>query len=119
MPSWSSPRRSPQSYGRFAEGLAAWRLRLAGYRVVGRNVRVAGREIDVLARRGSLLVICEVKARRSRAFGAPIEAVGLDKQRRLRRAAEILVARDPTVETVRFDVMAVEGLRVRHLRAAF
>jgi putative endonuclease len=119
MPSWSRRQRSPHSYGRLAERVAAWRLRLAGYRIVGRTVRVAGREIDVLARRGSLLVICEVKARRSRTFGAPLEAVGAGKQRRLRRAAEILVARDPTVETVRFDVITLDGFSVRHLRGAF
>jgi len=113
--SWCSPHR----YGRFAEELAAWRLRLAGFRIVGRNVRVAGREIDVLARRGRLLVICEVKARRSRRYGGPLDAVGDEKQLRLRRAAEILVARDPTVETVRFDVITVDGLSVRHLPAAF
>jgi len=38
---------SPARYGRLAETVAAWRLRLAGYRVVGRNVRVAGREVDL------------------------------------------------------------------------
>jgi putative endonuclease len=119
MPTSSSRRRSPHSYGRLAESIAAWRLRLAGYRIVGRNVRVAGREVDVLARRGSLLVVCEVKARRSGAFGSPLEAVGADKQQRLRRAGEILVARDPTVQTVRFDVIAIDGFSVRHLRAAF
>jgi putative endonuclease len=119
MPSSSWRRPSPHRYGRIAEEIAAWRLRLAGYRIVGRNVRVAGREIDVLARRGRLLVICEVKARRTSSYGAPLEAVGLEKQRRLRRAAEILVSRDPTVDTVRFDVITVDGLSVRHLPAAF
>jgi putative endonuclease len=119
MPTSSSRRRSPHSYGRLAETLAAWRLRLAGYRIVGRNVRVGGREVDVLARRGSLLVICEVKARRSTSFGGPLEAVGAEKQARLRRAAEILIARDPTVQTVRFDVIVIDGFSVRHLPAAF
>jgi len=110
---------SPARYGRLAESVAAWRLRLAGYRVVGRNVRVAGREVDLLARRGGLLVVCEVKARRTTAFGTPLEAVGPDQQRRLREAAEVLMARDPSVDEVRFDVIAVTGTAVRHVRAAF
>jgi putative endonuclease len=110
---------SPAAYGRLAESVAAWRLRLGGYRVVGRNVRVAGREVDLLARRGGLLVVCEVKARRSLLFGTPLEAVGPHKRRRLREAAEVLMARDPTVEEVRFDVIAVTGTRIRHLRSAF
>lgn len=110
---------SPARYGRLAESVAAWRMRLAGYRVVGRNVRVAGREVDLVARRGGLLVVCEVKARRSLQFGTPLEAVGADKQRRLREAGAMLLERDPTLDEVRFDVIAVTGTSVRHLRAAF
>jgi putative endonuclease len=92
---------------------------MAGYRVVGRNVRVAGREVDIVARRGSLLVVCEVKARRSDAYGRPLDAIDRRKQERLRRAAEILVARDPGVRAIRFDVVVVEGWRSRHLQAVF
>ena len=110
---------SPARYGRLAETVAAWRLRLVGYRVVGRNVRVAGREVDLVARRGGLLVVCEVKARRSLQYGTPLDAVGPDKQRRLREAGEMLLERDPTLDEVRFDVIAVTGTSVRHLRAAF
>ena len=52
-------------------------MRLRGYRIVGRNVRLAGREVDLLARRGPLLVVCEVKARRTPVRGTPLEAVGI------------------------------------------
>lgn len=110
---------SDHTYGRLAEQLAAWAMRLRGYRIVGRNVRVAGREVDLLARRGGTLVVCEVKARRSSTFGTPAEAVGPAKQRRLREAGEMLLARDPGLRTVRFDVIAVTGWSVRHLPAAF
>jgi putative endonuclease len=110
---------SDHAYGRLAELLAAVALLLRGYRIVGRNVRVGGREVDLLGRRGATLVVCEVKARRSAAFGAPAEAVGPAKQRRLREAGEMLLARDPSLRTVRFDVIAVSGWSVRHLPAAF
>jgi putative endonuclease len=112
-------RLSDHAYGRFAESLAAIAMRLRGFRVVGRNVRVGGREVDLLARRGGLLVVCEVKARRGSRFGSPAEAVGPHKQRRLREAAEMLMANDPSVERVRFDVIAVSGLGIRHLPEAF
>jgi putative endonuclease len=112
-------RLSDHRYGRLAETMAAWALRLRGYRVVGRNVRVAGREIDLVARRGGLLVICEVKARRTRSFGPPLAAVDARKQRRLHDAASLLLARDPTLERVRFDVITVDGYSVTHLPAAF
>ena len=109
---------SPARYGRLAESAAAWRLRLAGYRVVGRNVRVAGREVDLIARRGGLLVVCEVKARRTTRYGTPLESVRPDQQRRLREAAEVLLAADPRASTARIDLIAVHGLRPRHISAA-
>jgi len=106
---------SDHRYGRLAEGMAAWALRLRGYRIVGRNMRVAGREVDVVARRGGLLVVCEVKARRNRRFGAPASAVGAQRQQRLREAAAVLASRDPSIRHVRVDVIAVEGFSLRHL----
>ena len=54
-----------------------------------------------------------MKARRSAAFGTPAEAVGPAKQRRLREAGEMLLARDPSLRVVRFDVVAVTGWSVR------
>lgn len=109
---------SASEYGRLAETLAATWLRLCGYRIVGRNVRVAGREIDVLARRGRTLVVCEVKARRSGRRGAPEEMVGEWQGRRLREAAEVLLAADPRARSARVDLIAVHGLRPRHISAA-
>jgi putative endonuclease len=110
---------SASEYGRLAETVAAVWLRLRGYRIVGRNVRVAGREIDVVARRGSTLVVCEVKARRSSSHGGPAEAVDARKRRRMVEAGEMLLAAHPGAVRVRFDVIAVDGLRVRHVPAAF
>jgi putative endonuclease len=110
---------SDHAYGRLAESAAALAMRLRGFRVVGRNVRVGGREIDLVARRGDLLVVCEVKARRGDRFGTPAEAVGAHKQRRLREAADMLIASDPSVQRVRFDVIAVTGVGIRHLPDAF
>jgi putative endonuclease len=110
---------SASDYGRLAEALAAAWLRLRGYRIVGRNVRVAGREVDVVARRGRTLVVCEVKARRTRSRGAPAEAVDPRKQRRMAEAGEMLLAAHPGLDRVRFDVIAVDGLRVTHFPAAF
>lgn len=108
-----------QTYGRRAELLAAWWLRLHGHRVLHRNLRVAGQEVDVITRRGSLLVVVEVKARRHGGRGRPEEAVGERRRRGLRRAAEVLLLRHRWAAAVRFDVVAVDGWRVRHLPRAF
>lgn len=110
---------SPSARGRRAERATALLLRARGLRVLARNLRVRGAgEIDVLARSGRTLVVVEVKARRR---GEPTEAVGPERQRMLRRCGEVLLA-DPAnawANAVRFDVVAVTGVRVRVLRDAF
>jgi len=116
MPRWTSI--SDSEYGRLAETIACWSLRLRGYSILARNVRVCGREVDIVARRGRTLVVCEVKARRSRRRGAPEEMVGEWQGRRLREAAEVLLAADPRARTARVDLIAFHGLRPRHISAA-
>jgi putative endonuclease len=79
--------------------------------VVARNWRCAIGEIDLVLRRGPLLVIAEVKARRSAAFGVPALAVTAVKQQRLRRLAAAWLAdhRAGRRMSVRFDVVAITG----------
>ncbi|MCH8154936.1 MAG: YraN family protein [Proteobacteria bacterium] len=48
-------RRRAYGRGRRAEALAAWWLRLKGYRILARGFRVAAGEIDLIARRGRVL----------------------------------------------------------------
>ncbi|MEO0501369.1 MAG: YraN family protein [Pseudomonadota bacterium] len=57
-------REQAERRGRRAETLAAWYLRLKGYRILGRRLRTRGGEIDIVARRGRTIVFVEVKARR-------------------------------------------------------
>ena len=49
--------------GHFAERIACWWLRLAGYQVVARRWRAVTGEIDLIAKRRHLLVFVEVKCR--------------------------------------------------------
>jgi putative endonuclease len=65
--------------------VAAW-LEERGFEICGRNVRVGRLELDVIARRGSLLVVCEVRSRRSARPVFPAETIGPQKLARVRRA---------------------------------
>ncbi|CAN5626118.1 hypothetical protein BH18ACT1_BH18ACT1_12850 [soil metagenome] len=88
--------------------------------MLDRNWRVRAGELDVVARRGRTLVVCEVKARRTEAFGSPLDAVTPAKQARLRRLAALyLAASSLRVGTVRFDVAAVLDGRLEVVEAAF
>jgi putative endonuclease len=72
-----------------------------------------------------VVAFCEVKARRSDAFGAPFEAVTFAKQRRLRTLAALWLADHPQrAAQLRFDVASVYARRgyaprVDVLEAAF
>lgn len=105
--------------GARGERRAARWYRRRGYRVVDRNWRGARGEIDLVLRRGSLVVFCEVKTRSSRRYGLPAEAVSAAKQQRLRRVAVEWLAAHRARRRVRFDVAAVEGGRVRVYQRAF
>src|SRR3546814_11452262 len=50
--------------------LAAWWLRLKGYRILGQRVRCARGEIDLVARRGRTVAFVEVKWRADSTSGA-------------------------------------------------
>ena len=106
--------------GRWGEQLAAAWYRGHGYEVVACNWRCPLGELDLIVRRGRLLVVCEVKARRTDAFGPAAAAVGPAKQQRIRRLAAVWLAtsRQRWAE-VRFDVVAITGERLEVVERAF
>ena len=62
-----STRAEREAKGRRGEALAAWYLRLTGWRILARRIKTARGEIDLIARRGGMVVFVEVKWRRSAA----------------------------------------------------
>ena len=110
--------------GRRGEDLAESVFRRLGFDIVQRNYRCKHGEIDLIARRGRVLVFCEVKARRTDMWGTPAEAVGLRKQSRLRRLAAVWLAEHAVGRVqVRFDVVSVivrpDQSEVAHIPDAF
>ena len=74
---------------RRGEELVAALLEQRGFAICGRNVRVGRLELDVIARRGSLIVVCEVRSRRRARPVFPAETIGHKKLSRVRRATAI------------------------------
>jgi putative endonuclease len=89
--------------------------------VVGRNWRCRDGELDLVARRGRVLVFCEVKARTSELFGSAAEAVTPAKQARIRRLAARWLAEKngPRAAQIRFDVVAITAGTVDVIEGAF
>lgn len=56
-----------EALGRRGESLAAWYLRLKGWRVLARRVKTPRGEIDLVVKRGGLVAFVEVKWRKTSA----------------------------------------------------
>ena len=99
-----------QRVGAQGERVAECYLVARGMEVVDRNWRCDQGEIDLVLRDGRDLVVCEVKTRRSRAFGEPVEAITRVKLSRLRRLAGCWAsAHDHPGSRLRIDVVGLLG----------
>ena len=113
-------RRTAERFGRRAETAATLMLRLKGFRIVARRLRSPVGEIDVVARRGDILAIVEVKARAHREGIAGV--LSARQRRRLERAAQWLVGARPELAGLacRFDLVLVAPRRLpRHIPDAW
>lgn len=97
-------RAQAEQQGRKAEWLAAWWLRLQGWRILAQRVKLKAGEVDLIARKGRTVAFIEVKWRKDAwQLGAAIDARRL---RRVARAAEVLAGKYAgTGDDLRIDVI--------------
>ncbi|MFN3858827.1 MAG: YraN family protein [Caulobacter sp.] len=106
--------------GRRAEVIAALHLMARGYRILGFRLRTPQGEIDLLAVKGAVLAVVEVKSRMS--LETALDAVGFDQRDRLRRAAAAIARGRPALagRTIRLDLFALApGRWPRHIPNAW
>ena len=106
--------------GRRSEVWAACWLMAKGYRILGFRLKTPQAEIDLLAQRGPILAVVEVKSRLD--IDAALEALGFDQRERLRRAGATLAANRPGLSgcAVRLDLLALAPGRLpRHIPDAW
>ncbi|MCL2369191.1 MAG: YraN family protein [Alphaproteobacteria bacterium] len=101
--------------GLFSEWYVRQFLRLHGFEII-KNRHITGRhtgraEIDIIARRGNLIIFCEVKNRKDAQTG--LDAITWKQNVRLRRAAETYMRRTRWTGDVRFDCLVVSGWRIK------
>jgi putative endonuclease len=119
-PARSARGASARRAGRRQEVLAALWLLLKGYRIIGFRLKTPEAEIDLLALRGRVLAVVEVKSRKS--VEAALQAVTAAQRARLTRAARALAARTPRLArlNVRLDLIALApGSWPRHIPGAW
>ncbi|MDA8435108.1 MAG: YraN family protein [Actinomycetales bacterium] len=108
----AAPVRAKDALGRYGEELAARHLVADGFVVLERNWRCDLGEVDIVARDADVLVVCEVKTRRSASHGSPFEAVTERKLHRLERLG-LRWMRDRGVRPASMRVDVVSVLRPR------
>ncbi len=104
--------------GQTGEWVAADFLEDRGIRVIDSNWRCPSGEIDIVALDGAELVIVEVKTRRSRRYGDPLEALTRAKLLRLRTLAVMWArAHHHVFGTIRIDAVGIimDGANPPHI----
>jgi putative endonuclease len=93
--------------GHSSEWLAAIALMAKGFRIIARRYKTPLGEIDLIARRGDLVLIVEVKARKT--LMAAMEAISGTSEHRIEGAADLWLSRQRDFGrlSVRFDMVAV------------
>ncbi len=111
-------------FGHQCEFLACRHLEKQGYIIQETNWRCGHKEIDIIAKNGEMLIIVEVKARKSEDIVSAYEAVDEKKMRNLIRATHnYILTKGLNCET-RFDIITIilndEGeYKLNHIKDAF
>ncbi len=109
--------------GEIGETLAVAHLKAQGYDILETNWQSNHQEIDIIACLQDVLVIAEVKTRRSKVFGDPETFVTRHKQKMLIKAANHYVTSKGLDKNVRFDIVSVilrgDQHHLKHIEDAF
>lgn len=107
-------------YGLQGEQLATEYLQNKKYKILARNYTTKIGEIDIIAKDGDTIVFVEVKARQTKRFGYPREAITNAKQYKIRQVATLYILKHKlTKSKVRFDCIEVLGDKITHLENCF
>jgi len=109
--------------GNKGEKLAVDFLIKKGYVILDTNWRFQKAEVDIIAQKGEILAVVEVKTRSTTDFGNPQDFVNPKKIKLLVSAIdEYVISKDLDVE-VRFDIIAIvhenKKFTIEHLENAF
>ena len=113
-----------QKLGKKGEAIAEEYLKRKGFLILKRNYRYGHKEIDLIGKDGNTIVFIEVKAGRSKSFGAPELRVDIKKQKNLIEVANDFIQKEKISDCdFRFDVLAISYQRgeevIDHIKNAF
>ena len=98
-----------QITGQEGEDLAADFLKKQGYKIIERNFKKPQGDIDIVAMDDNTVVFVEVKTRKTRTFGLPVEAITPWKVRKLIQSAHVYMMLHPNLpESLRIDIVSID-----------
>jgi putative endonuclease len=101
--------------GIISEKIAAFWLRLKGYKILERRYKTKLGEIDLIARHQNTIIFIEVKARPTMALA--LESITPTMKRRIENTARYYIAHhDVEGCDMRFDVVAVMPLKLADIK---
>ena len=109
--------------GKLGEELAVEFLQKEGYTILATNWTFQKAEVDIIAQKGTVLAVIEVKTRSSLEFGLPQDFVKPKKIQLLTKAIDAYVNQENLDLDVRFDIIAIhkegKSFVIEHLTDAF
>ncbi|WP_282030321.1 YraN family protein [Winogradskyella eximia] len=109
--------------GKKGEQIAVDFLLKNSYDIIERNYRFQKAEVDIIAQKGDVLAIVEVKTRSTIDFGNPQDFVKPKQIKNLVKAVDEYVNENNLDIEVRFDIIAIvknkKGFEIEHLENAF
>lgn len=94
--------------GKEGEDLAVAFLKKSGYKILETNFSCKLGEIDIIAKEGRTYCFIEVKSRKSKDYGSPLEAVDKKKMLKLIQTAKYYCMMKNLIDVpLRFDVIGI------------
>ncbi len=123
FPYFSKSMGDHNEFGRLGEEVAEDFLIKKGYKILRKNFYYAKAEVDIIAQKGEILAIVEVKSRSQHFVKDLKEVIHPKKIKLLVKATDYFVQENNLDVEVRFDVITVIktklGFSVEHLEDAF
>lgn len=109
--------------GHQGEILAKEYLLTKNYTIRDVNYRIGSLELDIVAEKDNWLIIVEVRTRSTDIFISPADTIGIQKIKRLVKAANAYIKKNNWQGETRFDIIAIisdeTGYKIEHIIDAF
>ncbi len=109
-----------RAIGDICEDIAVKYLEDKNITIIKRNYKKNNGEIDIISKENEVIVFTEVKYRRNKNFGSPLEAITEKKLKKILATADLFLQQNNmTDKEVRFDAISIlkigDFLEIEHI----